>query len=132
MKINKVLFWVMFLLAVLFVVPVAFAQDTTPPRVEDFSLVAQFIIGLVTIVVTFGIKHAAKEWGIDFSGKITQLVATIVGLIFETSDSLLALIPPQYYGIAVAVFGVITSVLLAFGGASLLKRAIPSLSAPKK
>lgn len=104
-----------------FVVPVAFAQDAEPPKIENFDFLAQLIIGLVTAAVTFGLKAVAQEWGIDMTGKATQLTAAIVLTIFEFINGILALVPPDWFAVVVAGLGFLTALLTASGVALVLK-----------
>lgn len=104
-----------------FAAPLAFAQDAEPPRVEDFDLLAQLIIGVVSMAVTFGVKAMVKEWGIDLTGKSTQITAAIVTAIFEFLNGLLASVPADWFPVVVSGFGFLTALLTAFGVASYLK-----------
>lgn len=118
-KFVFVLFTVMALAA--FVVPVVFAQDAEPPKIEQFDFLAQLIIGLVTAAVTFGLKAVAKEWGIDLTGKATQFAAAIVLAIFEFINGILALVPPDWIPVVVSGLGFLTALLTASGVALVLK-----------
>ncbi len=104
-----------------FVVPLVSAQDAEPPRVEDFDLLAQLIIGVVSMAVTFGVKAMVREWGIDLTGKSTQITAAIVTAIFEFFNGLLASVPPDWFPVVVSGLGFLTALLTAFGVASYLK-----------
>lgn len=104
-----------------FIVPVAFAQDAQPPTIEEFDTLAQLIIGVVTAVVTFGLKAMLKEWGVDLTGKATQITAAIVIAIFEFLNGFLASVPPAWFPVVVSGLGFLTALLTAFGVASYLK-----------
>lgn len=119
---KKLLFVVLAVMVLAaFVVPVAFAQTEEPPKIEQFNFIAQLIIGFVTVVVTFGLKAMVKEWGIDLTGKATQITAAIVTAIFEFLNGLLASIPPDWFPVVVSGLGFLTALLTAFGVASYLK-----------
>lgn len=104
-----------------FVVPVAFAQTEEPPKIENFDVLAQLILGLVTMAVTFGIKAIAKNVGVDLSGNATQITAAIVLAIYEFINGLLAVVPPTWYPVVVNGFGFLTAILVASGAALVLK-----------
>lgn len=129
-KILFVVFTVMVLAA--FIVPVASAQTEEPPKIEQFDYLAQLIIGFVTVAVTFGLKTMVKEWGIDLTGKATQITAAIVTAIFEFLNGLLASVPPEWFPVVVSGFGFLTALLTAFGVASYLKGKFGSALPAKK
>ncbi|NUQ86369.1 MAG: hypothetical protein HUU11_16815 [Anaerolineales bacterium] len=114
-----------------FIVPLAFAQDAEPPRVEDFELLAHLIIGIVGMAVTFGVKAMVKEWGIDLTGKATQITAAIVTAIFEFLNGVLASVPPDWFPVVVSGLGFVTALLTAFGVASYLKGKHTAAAAKK-
>lgn len=118
-KILLVVIAVMVLAA--FVVPVASAQTEEPPKIEQFDYLAQLLIGFVTVVVTFGVKAMSKEWGIDMTGKATQITAAIVTALFEFLNGILASVPPAWFPVVVSGLGFLTALLTAFGVASYLK-----------
>lgn len=119
---KKILFVSLLVIVIAaFIVPVAFAQTEEPPKIEQFDYVAQLIIGFVTVVVTFGLKAMVKEWGIDLTGKATQITAAIVTAIFEFLNGLLASVPPAWFPVVVSGLGFLTALLTAFGVASYLK-----------
>jgi len=100
-----------------------------PPKVEDFDYLAQLVVAVVTLMVTYGLKFLVKEWGLDLTGKSTQITAVIVGLIYETANQWLALVPPDFYPVVVSAAGLITAVLVAFGTSGLIKKfSTPSKS----
>lgn len=127
--------FVAFLVVVLaaFIVPVVFAQSEQPPKIEDFDLLAQLILGLVTMAVTFGIKAIAKNFGVDLTGNATQITAAIVLTIFEFLNGLLLAVPVAWYPVVVTGLGFVTSILVASGAALVLKgkHTSPALSAKK-
>lgn len=104
-----------------FVVPLVFAQNEEPPKIEQFDYLAQLIIGVVTVVVTFGLKAMLKEWGIDLTGKSTQITAALVTAIFEFLNGLLASVPPAWFPVVVSGLGFLTALLTAFGVALVIK-----------
>lgn len=119
----KKIFFVSLLVIVIaaFIVPVAFAQTEEPPKIEQFDLLAQLILGLVTMAVTFGIKAIAKNIGVDLTGNATQITAAIVLAIYEFINGLLAVVPPAWYPVVVNGFGFLTAILVASGAALVLK-----------
>lgn len=104
-----------------FVVPVAFAQTEEPPKIENFDVLAQLILGIVTMAVTFGIKAIAKNVGVDLTGNATQITAAIVLAIYEFINGLLAVVPPNWYPVVVNGAGFLTAILVASGAALVLK-----------
>lgn len=119
-----------FLLAVLLIAafaPVAvFAQGVVPPdanalTVDDFPWLPVLLIGLVTFIVTLGVKGLAGAWGIDISGKATQLTATIVLAIVQSINAILAAIPPEHIPLVTASLGLIGALLTSFGVAGFIK-----------
>jgi hypothetical protein len=130
---KKILFiaFLVFVLAA-FIVPVVFAQTETPPKIESFDVLAQLILGLVTMAVTFGIKAIARNFGVDLTGNATQITAAIVLAIYEFINGLLAVVPPGWYPVVVSGLGFLTALLVASGVALVVKGKHTQSALPAK
>lgn len=148
MKIFKFVLVFMFVsvMALSFTSPV-FAQDTQPPAcdplvdpscppsteptipltVDQFPWISVLLVGLVTWVVTEGLKSLSKVFGVDISGKASAVTATVVLTLVELINQLLATIPESAIPSVTAGLGFVFTLLSAFGLAGLLKK----LTAPK-
>lgn len=73
------------------------------------------VAGLLTYLLTQGLKALANLIGFDFGGWGSALVASLVGAILLFIDGIVALIPPEWQPVASAVFGLIAAVLSGFG-----------------
>ena len=71
--------------------------------------------GFLTMLITAGLKSAANLVGKDFSGGWSALVAAIVASILFSVDALVALTPVEYQEVVAGIFGLIITVLSAFG-----------------
>jgi hypothetical protein len=71
--------------------------------------------GVLTMLITAGLKSFAKLLGKDFSGGWSALVAVIVASILFSVDALVALTPVEYQEVVAGIFGLIITVLSAFG-----------------
>ena len=70
---------------------------------------------VLTMVVTAGLKAVANLFGKDFAGVWAALVAVIVASLLFFLDGLVAMIPVEYQDVAAGLFGLIITVLSAFG-----------------
>lgn len=128
---NKKLFVVWLIVLVALAVPITVyasgnAQESTPPVIQDFDFLAKLIAGIVTAVVTFGVKFAFKEYGIDLTGKATQFTAAVVLAIYEGINGLLAIVPAEWIPVVVSGLGFLTTLLIAFGIGSGVKKFWPA------
>ena len=71
--------------------------------------------GLLTLLITAGFKSMANLVGKDFSGGWAALVGAIVASILFSVDAIVALTPVEYQEVVAGVFGLIITVLSAFG-----------------
>lgn len=114
------------------IVPVVFAQTEEPPKIENFDVLAQLILGLVTMAVTFGIKAIAQNFGVDLTGNATQFTAAIVLAIYEFINGWLAVVPSAWYPVVVSGLGFITAILVASGAALVVKGKHTKFALPAK
>lgn len=70
---------------------------------------------LLTLLLTAGMKSIAKLLGKDIAGGWAAIVATLVATILFFIDGIVALIPVEYQEVAAGLFGLIITVLSAFG-----------------
>lgn len=137
MKSNKSLIWIVFVFLVVFAVSPAFAlsgnlQETTPPTVESIAGLADVLSWIVSAFVVFGAKFAFQTWGIDLSGKATQITAALTLAVMEFLNGSIAALPPEAYPFVSLILGFIVGLLALFGIGSVIKKAVPALNAPAK
>lgn len=83
-----------------------------------FALPIELKIALgsvLTMIITAGLKSIAGLLGKDFSGGWAALVATLVATLLFFIDGIVALVPVEYQEVAAGLFGLIITVLSAFG-----------------
>jgi uncharacterized membrane protein len=73
------------------------------------------LVGLVTFLVTAGIKGIAKQFGWNIEGKVSVLVVAVVASCVLLAKAGFALIPADYQPVAGSVVTVIVTVLTAAG-----------------
>jgi uncharacterized membrane protein len=73
------------------------------------------LVGLVTFLVTAGIKGVAKQFGWNIEGKVSVLVVAVVASCVLLAKAGFALIPTDYQVIAGGVVTLIVTVLTAAG-----------------
>ncbi len=114
---------VVVILALVFV-PVAFAQETTPPPpvIEDFPLLYALIVSGIGWLVSAGIKSVAATFGIDLQGKAMAITGALVIASVNFINGFLASVPANYYPVVVSGLAFVVSVLGAFGIAGTLRR----------
>lgn len=121
---------VVFVLAA-FVVPVAFAQAENPPVAADeaLTLPALFqalIAAFIGWIVTQGLKSLSKVVKYDLSGYGTAITGALVTAAIVFFNALLAAVPAEARESVAALFGLVISILSAYGIAGTIK----SLQAP--
>lgn len=84
------------------------------------------IVGLITMLVTEGLKVVSGWMGLDLSGAGAAVTAGVVALILTFLGALLGLVPPEYHEIAKAVMSLLVVLLSAFGVHSRFKKLEPA------
>ena len=83
-----------------------------------FALPLELKIALgsvLTMIITAGLKAIAGLLDKDFSGGWAALVATLVATSLFFIDGIVSLVPVEYQEVAAGLFGLIITVLSAFG-----------------
>jgi hypothetical protein len=79
---------------------------------EPFEVV---FAGLVTFLVTWGIKGIAKQFGWNIEGKVSVLVAALAGAAVLLANAGLGLVPAEYLPVVQQVVMLVVTVLTAAG-----------------
>lgn len=73
------------------------------------------LAGFVGMLVTEGLKALGNLFKVDLSGNAAAVTAALVTALVFFADALLAKIPPEFEGVANAIFMLLVSVLGAYG-----------------
>ena len=84
------------------------------------------LLGLVTLLVTDGLKSLGELFKIDISGAASAVIAAIVAVVLSVVNGLFGLIPPEYHEIARVAMQLLVTVLGAFGAYRQLKHFRPA------
>ena len=84
------------------------------------------IIGLLTVLVTEGLKALGALVKLDLSGAAAAVTAGVVALVLTTVNALLGFVPPEYHELARGIMAFLIVVLSSFGVHRQLVRFTPS------
>lgn len=119
------LFLVLFFMMVITTTVYAQGDQPVPPTVEDFPVLYTMLVGAITFVMTAGIQALAETWGVNITGRASQITAAAVMFVITTVNALLSALPPMWITPAIAIFTAIAGLLSAFGIARTAKKLRP-------
>lgn len=82
---------------------------------EVYVILQFLVVGIVTFLVTQGLKALAKLFGKDFSGWASTIIAIFVATIMFFLQQIVGLLPPNVAQIVFTIVGLIGMVLSAMG-----------------
>lgn len=84
------------------------------------------IKGLITFLVTQGLKALANLFGFDFEGWVSALVAIVAGAIIFFIEGVLGLVPVEQQPLVSAIIALVVSLLSAFGIHYTYRNVVPA------
>ena len=86
----------------------------------------ELILGLITLLVTDGLKSLGALLKIDISGAASAIIAGVVALVLAFINGLFGFVPPEFHEVARVVMNLLVTILLAFGAYRQLKNFRPA------
>lgn len=84
------------------------------------------IKGLITFLVTQGLKALANLFGFDFEGWASALVAIVAGAVIFFIEGVLGLVPVEQQPLVSAIIALVVSLLSAFGIHYTYRNVVPA------